>query len=168
MRGLSDPVVIGVVVAPHGVRGTLKVKVLGSGRHLRRGIEPIVKGERRRILTAREVPKGFLIDLQGIGNRESAAGLRGVELLLDRAELDTPEAEEFYVGDLVDLAVYDDTGKHVGSVVDLLETPAHEILVVRDDGSGDERYVPFTFEHVPTVDPKRGRIVVSLLETSPG
>jgi 16S rRNA processing protein RimM len=166
VKGLSDPVVIGVVIAPHGVRGTLKVKVLGSGRHLRRGIEPIVMGKRRRILTAREMPKGFLIDLQGIGNRESAAGLRGVELLLDRAELDAPEAEEFYVRDLVDLAVYDEAGKHVGSVVDLLETPAHEILVVRDDDSGDGRYVPFTFEHVPTVDANRGHIVVSLPETS--
>ena len=166
MRGLSDPVVIGVIIAPHGVRGTLKVKVLGSGRHLRCGIEPIVKGERRGILAARETPKGFLIDLQGIENRESAAGLRGVELLLDRAELDAPEAEEFYVGDLVDLAVYDETGRYIGSVVDLLETPAHEILVIRDDGSADERYVPFTFEHVPTVDPKRGRVVVSLPKAS--
>ena len=166
MRSLSDPVVIGVIIAPHGVRGTLKVKVLGSGRHLRRGIEPIVKGERRGILAARETPKGFLIDLQGIENRESAAGLRGVELLLDRAELDAPEAEEFYVGDLVDLAVYDERGRYIGSVVDLLETPAHEILVIRDDGSADERYVPFTFEHVPTVDPKRRRVVVSLPKAS--
>jgi 16S rRNA processing protein RimM len=166
VRDLSDPVVIGVVVAPHGVRGTLKVKVPGSGRHLRRGIQPVVKGERRRILGARETPKGFLIDLQGIENRESAAGLRGVELLLDRAELDAPEPEEFYVGDLVDLAVYNETGEHVGSVVDLLDTPAHEILVVRDDDAAEEHCVPFTFEHVPTVDANRGHIVVSLPETS--
>ncbi len=167
MEGLSDPVVIGVVVAPHGVRGTLKVRAPGSGRHLRRGVEPVVKRERRRILAARETPKGFLIDLEGIGNRELAAGLRGVELLLDRAELDAPEAEEFYVGDLVGLAAYDGAGKHIGSVIDLLETPAHEILVVRDDGSADELYVPFTFEHVPTVDPEGGRVVVNLPEVDP-
>jgi 16S rRNA processing protein RimM len=166
VRGFADPVVIGVVVAPHGVRGTLKVKVPGSGRHLRRGVEPVVRGERRRILAARETPKGFLLDLQEIGNRESAAGLRGMELLLDRAELDAPEAEEFYVGDLVDLGVYDEMGKHVGSVVDLFETPVHDILVIRNYGSADERYVPFTVEHVPAVDPKRGRVVVSLPEVS--
>ena len=37
MEDLSDPVVIGVVVAPHGVRGTLRVRALGpaapQGRH---------------------------------------------------------------------------------------------------------------------------------------
>jgi 16S rRNA processing protein RimM len=167
VEGLSDPVVIGVVVAPHGVRGTLKVRAPGSGRHLRHGVEPVVKGERRRILAARETPKGFLIDLEGIGNRELAAGLRGAELLLDRVELDAPEAEEFYVGDLVGLAAYDEAGKHIGSVVDLLETPAHEILVIRDDDSAEEHYIPFTFEHVPMVDPERSRVVVSLPEAPP-
>ena len=167
MEDLFDPVVIGIIVAPPGVRGTLKVRAPGAGRHLRYGVEPVVKGERRRILAARETPKGFLIDLEGIENRELAAGLRGAELLLDRAELDIPEAEEFYVGDLVGLAAYDGPGKRIGSVIEVLETPAHEILVIRDDGSADELYVPFTFEHVPTVDPERDRIVISLPEADP-
>ncbi len=129
MEGLLDPVMIGLIVAPHGVRGTLKVKAPGSGRHLRDGAEPLVEGERRRILAARETPKGFLVDLEGVTSREEAARLRGTELLLDREELDAPEKDEFYVGDLVGLAAYDVGGKNIGSVVDVLETPAHEVLV---------------------------------------
>jgi 16S rRNA processing protein RimM len=167
VEGLSDPVVIGVVVAPHGVRGTLKVRAPGSGCHLRYGVEPVVKGKRHRILAARETPKGFLIDLEGIGNRELAAGLRGAELLLDRVELDTPEGEDFYVGDLLDLVAYDEAGKHIGSVVDLLQTPTHEILVIRNDDWAEEHYIPFTFEHVPMVDPERRRVVVSFPEALP-
>ncbi len=161
MEGLLDPVMIGLIVAPHGVRGTLKVKAPGSGLHLREGAEPFVDGERRRILAARETPKGFLVDLEGVTSREEAARLRGTELLLDREELDAPEEDEFYVGDLVNLAAYDARGKNIGSVVDVLETPAHEVLVLRDE-SGAEHYVPFTFEHVPTVDPEVGRVVVNL------
>jgi 16S rRNA processing protein RimM len=159
---LADPVVIGVVVAPHGVRGTLKVKAPGSGRHLRHGVEPVVKGERRRILTARETPKGFLVNLEGIGDRELAAGLRWAELLLDREELDVPEEEEFYVEDLLSLAVYDGAGTHIGSVADIFETPAHEVLVVRSRESSTEQYVPFTVQHVPMVDAEGDRIVVNL------
>lgn len=161
MSDLADPVVIGLVAAPHGVRGGVKVKALGSGRHLREGVEPFINGERRRILAARETPKGFLVDFEGITDREEAARLRGAELVLDRGELDAPEAEGFYVGDLVGLSAYDPAGTCIGSVVDLLETPAHEILVVRDTRD-KEHYVPFTFEHVPTVDPEGGRVVVSL------
>jgi 16S rRNA processing protein RimM len=165
---LADPVVIGVISAPHGVRGTIRVRPLGSGRHLRRGVEPVVDGERRRILASRQTPKGFLVDLEGIGDRDRAASLRGVELVLDRDELDAPDEEEFYVGDLVGLKVYDEAGTRIGSVDDVLETPAHEILLIRDEEEEPaEHYVPFTHEHVPTVDPEGGRVVVNLPEVTP-
>lgn len=163
VEGLADPVVIGTIAAPHGVRGTLKVKVLGSGRHLRKGVKPVVKGERRRILAARETPKGFLVDFEGIEDRELAGCLRGTELLLDREELDALDAEEFYVGDLVGLEAYDAAGTRLGSVADIFETPAYEVLVVRDDESA-EHYVPFTLEHVPSVDMEEGRVVMNLSE----
>ena len=163
MEGLADPVVIGTIAAPHGVRGTLKVKAPGSGRHLRKGVKPVVKDERRRILAARETPKGFLVDLEGIGDRELAGRLRGAELLLGREELDALDEEEFYVGDLVGLEAYDAAGTHLGSVADIFETPAYEVLVVRDDESA-EHYAPFTLEHVPLVDMEEGRVVMNLSE----
>jgi len=163
MEVLRDPVVIGVISAPHGVRGTLRVKSLGAGRHLRCGVEPVVEGERRRILAARETPKGFLIDLEGIEDRDLAGSLRGSKLLLGREELDTPEEGEFYVRDLVGLEAHDEAGACLGSIADILETPAHEVLVVQD--FDEEIYVPFTFEHVPKVDLEGGHIVVSPPET---
>jgi len=161
---LDDPVVIGVLSAAHGVRGTIKVKAPGSGRHLRKGAEPVLNGERRRILASRQTPKGFLIDLEGIEDRAIAASLRGSELLLDRAELDAPDEEEFYIGDLIGLEVHDEAGTRIGSVVEVLGTPAHEVLIVRDDEDSAEHYVPFTFQHVTVVAPEEGYVVVSLPE----
>lgn len=156
---LPDPIVIGVIAAPHGVRGTLRVKPTGSGRHLREGVEPFVGDARRRILKARETPKGFLVDIEGVEDRDAAAALRGMEVVLDRAELDAPDEDEFYVEDLVGLEAYDaEGGEHVGAVVHVFPTPAHDVLVVR---LGDEEvYVPFTLEHVPEVDAEGGRISV--------
>ncbi len=154
----SDPVVIGVVVAPHGVRGTVKVRATGSGRHLREGVEPVVAGRPRRISRVRETPKGFLIDLEGIEDRSGAAAFRGAELMLDRRELDAPQEGEFYVGDLVGLTAMSDAGEVVGTVAETFETPAHEILVVRNEG--DVLFVPLTLEHVPEVDLDARRVVV--------
>jgi 16S rRNA processing protein RimM len=152
----SDPVVIGVVVAPHGVRGTVRVRA--TGRHLREGVEPVMAGVRRRIARVRETPKGFLVDLEGIVDRSAAAAFKGEELLLDRRELDAPEEGEFYVGDLVGLTAVSDAGETLGAVEQTFETPAHEILVVRKDE--DVLYVPFTVEHVPEVDLDARRVVV--------
>jgi 16S rRNA processing protein RimM len=154
----SDPVVIGVVAAPHGVRGTVRVRATGTGRHLREGVEPFVAGGRRRIARVRETPKGFLVDLEGVGDRSGAAAFKGEELILDRSELDAPEEGEFYVGDLVGLTAFGDAGEVLGTVERTFETPAHEILVVRDEG--DDLYVPFTVEHVPEVDLAARRVVV--------
>jgi 16S rRNA processing protein RimM len=160
VEDLSDPVAIGVVVAPHGVRGTLRVRALGAGQHLREGREPVVAGVRRRISSARQSPKGFLLDLEGVESRTDAQPLRGEQLLLDREELDSTEEGEFYVADLVGLKAVSDAGEVLGTVTDTFETAAHEVLVVREEKGRQDLYLPFTMEHVPQVDLQTGRIVV--------
>lgn len=154
----EDPVVIGFVGPPHGVRGTLRVKPAGDGRHLREGVEPFVGGERRRIVGSRSTNKGFLLDLEGVGSREAAEALRSEELQLDRCELDEPGEGEFYVEDLVGLAAIDESGGSLGVVSEVFETPAHEVVVIRSEDG--EALVPFTLEHVPEVDAGSGRLVV--------
>jgi len=155
---LDEPVAIGVVVGPHGVRGTLRVRAFGSGRHLRKGMEPVVGGVKRRISAARETPKGFLIDVEGVGSREGASSLKGEELLVDRDDLDPPDDDEFYVSDLVGLIAFDDTGEVLGTVDDTFETAAHEVLVIRRKDK--DLYVPFTLEHVPELDLESRRVVI--------
>jgi 16S rRNA processing protein RimM len=157
---LSDPVAIGVVVAPHGVRGTLRVRALGAGKHLREGKEPVVAGVRRQISSARQTPKGFLLDLEGVESRTDAQPLRGEQLLLDRSELDSTEEGEFYVADLVGLTAVSDAGEVLGKVADTFETAAHEVLVVREVRGGQDLFLPFTFEHVPELDLQKGHVVV--------
>ena len=158
MSDLSDPVTIGTVVGTHGVRGTVRVKPTGTGEHLREGVSPLVAGTRRAIKVARPTPKGFLLDLKGVDDRRAAAALGGEALLLDRAELGSPEEGEFYVDDLVGLAALDEAGERLGEVAETFETAAHEVLVVRTEGG--DLLVPFTLEHVPGVDLGSGRITV--------
>ncbi len=137
----------------------MRVKPTGSGRHLRVGVEPLLGEARRRILKARKTPKGFLVDVEGVEDRAGAAALRGMEIVLDRADLDAPQPDEFYVGDLVGLEAYDaGNGEHVGVVVHVFPTPTHDVLVVGKDD--EEVYVPFTLEHVPEVDAEGGRVSV--------
>jgi 16S rRNA processing protein RimM len=156
----SDPVVIGVVLAPHGLRGTLRVRATGSGRHLREGVEPLVADRRRRISRVRRTPKGFLVDLEGVEDRAGAAACTGEDLVLDRSELDAPGEGAFYVGDLVGLRAVNEAGEVVGIVDETFETPAHEVLVIRKEEGAPVLYVPFTLEHAPEVDLEGGVVVV--------
>ena len=160
MEEIPDLIVIGVVGAPHGVQGTVRVKATGSGRHLREGAEPLAGGLRRRIKRVRETPKGLLVDFQGVDSREAASALRGIELQFDRSDLDTLEEGEFYVDDLAGLSAVSEAEEELGTVSEVFETPAHEVLVVRNERSSRELFVPFTLEHVPEVDLEKGYIVV--------
>lgn len=137
----------------------MRVRAFGSGKHLRKGTEPVVGKVKRRILVARETPKGFLIDVEGVGGRDEASSLQGEELWLERGDLDAPEEGEFYVTDLVGLTAVDDAGEMLGTVDDTFETAAHEVLVVREK-DGRELYVPFTLEHVPELDLASRRVVI--------
>ena len=154
----QDPVTIGTVVGTHGVRGTVRVRPTGTGEHLREGVNPSIAGAHRPIKGVRVTPKGFLLDLEGVADRRMAASLRGEALVLDRADLDSPEEGEFYVDDLVGLTAVGEAGAPLGEVAETFETAAHEVLVVRTP-DGDV-LVPFTMEHVPGVDLESGRVDV--------
>lgn len=146
----------------------MRVRATGSGRHLREGAEPLVAGRRRRILRARQTPKGFLLDLEDVNDRSVARALAGAELVLDRSELDANEEGEFYVADLVGLAAQTEDGRTLGRIRETFETRAHEVLVISGEGPGAaESYVPFTLEHVPEVDFQGGRVVVRPPEEEP-
>lgn len=148
---------IGIILSPHGVRGTLRVKATGDGRHLREGMSPVVGGERRGIQRSRETPKGFLIDFEGLSSRYEANRFRGETLSLERRELDEPEPDEFYVSDLIGLIATNESGESIGAVSDVVEAPGQDTLVIRN---GDEELlVPFVAKYVPEVDLEHGLTV---------
>jgi 16S rRNA processing protein RimM len=74
-----------------------------------------------------------LLDLAA--TRDEAIGLQGRELLAAGDELD--QQPHYRVGDLLGLPVRTASGRLVGEARDVLETPAHEILVVRAPDGAD-------------------------------
>jgi 16S rRNA processing protein RimM len=67
--------------------------------------------------------------------RDEAIALQGLELLAAGDALD--RRPHYRVGDLLGLPVRTASGRAVGEVRDVLESPAHEILAVRAPDGGD-------------------------------
>lgn len=88
-----------------------------------------------------------LLDLAA--SREEAIALQGLELLASGDELD--QQPHYRVGDLLGAAVETASGRPVGTVSDVLETPAHEVLAVRRP-DGDEVLIPLVDELVRLED----------------
>jgi 16S rRNA processing protein RimM len=87
--------------------------------------------------------------------------LRGQLLLIPEDEA-LPLAEgEYFLYQLVGLAVYTDEGEHLGSLVEVLETKANNVFVVR--GSRGEVLLPDIDEVVLEIDFEAERMLVHLL-----
>ena len=158
----ASRVCLGVVTAPHGVRGVVRLKSFTAAprdiaRYGRledeggdRQFELTVVGEGRGVLLAR---------LSGVADRNGAEALRGLRLYLPRAKLPPPQAEEYYHADLIGLSAVLGDGTPIGEVRAVHDFGAGDTLeIVRP--AGPPLLVPFTRAVVPVVDLPGGRLVL--------
>jgi 16S rRNA processing protein RimM len=99
------------------------------------------------------------VELQGIADREAAAGLRGCEVLIDRTALPPAAPGEYYREDLEGFAVRNTEGALLGIVQHFLEAPAGALMVVKA-GDERERWLPASAPHLKRVDLARREIEV--------
>ena len=154
---------VGVITAPHGVRGQVRVKSFTAEPGDIAQYAPLVNvdGEREYRLEFVGHARGVLLAwVDGVRDRNAAETLRGTELFIDRDTLPEPEDEdEFYQADLVGLAAVRPDGSAYGTVKALHDFGAGDMIEFELAGSGDV-ILPFTREVVPEIDLEQGRLVV--------
>lgn len=163
----SEPVFIAVGIArrPHGLRGEMAVSVLtdfperlqvGSRLFLGEGHEPVT------IRSRREHNEDLLVAFEEFPTRESLDHYRNAPLLVRIQDQPELAAGEYYHHQLLGLRVVDQ-GEHLyGVLVEILETGANDVYVVRDE-AGAETLFPAIPDVVLAVDLEQGRIVVKPL-----
>jgi 16S rRNA processing protein RimM len=129
-------VALGMIVAPHGVRGEVKVRPYNPDSPLLADSETLWLRQRdgSRSIDVRGVrrqPRGLLFSIEGVDSREAADALRGAELCLARADFPEPEEGEHYLVDLLGLRAVGPDGEAVGEVIDTIAYPAADVLCVR-------------------------------------
>jgi len=162
--GATRRLCIGIVTAPHGVRGALRIKSFTDVPEdiARYGPVEDEDGRRRFELSLRGAAKGVLIaSLSGVDDRDQAEALRGLRLYLPRTALPPPGPEEYYHADLIGLEAVLGDGTLVGRVRAIYDFGAGDTLeLARPDAP--PVMVPFTRAIVTVVEPERGRLVLEL------
>ncbi|QJD28761.1 ribosome maturation factor RimM [Methylococcus geothermalis] len=160
----SDPaVVVGRIVGAFGVRGWVKASSFTDpvGNVIRYIPWTLRQGDTERrvdVLEGREHGGCVIVRLQGVDTREAAEALKGFEVTVRRSQLPPPAPGEYYRVDLIGLKVTNLNGVEFGEVVDVMETGANDVLVVRGER---ERLIPFVQgEFVKSVNLAESRMVV--------
>ena len=160
--GASSLIEVGVVGAPFGVRGWVKVRsyMQPPDRLLEQPSLMLRMGGAWRAyrIEARGRSGGQLtVKLEGIADRAQAQMLRGSVVGIERSELPTPDDKDFYRADLIGCEVVNLAGARLGVVQHFVEVPGHALMVVRGDR---EYWVPAVPQHLKRVDLAARRIVV--------
>lgn len=157
----TDLIAIGRIVAPHGVRGELRVAVLTEFPERFLDMKRVlVEGKGEMTVTGVRTHQDIiLMTLAEVKDRDAASALRGRLLQVTRAELMPLPEGQFYVFDLVGVKVFDEAGQELGVLEEVLQPGANDVyLIRRTDGS--ELLLPALRSVVLTVDMPGRRMVV--------
>ena len=158
----ANLIVVGRVAGAFGVKGEVRITTytadplaLAEYRDLKRqdGAPALT------ILSARPTKGGIIVRTREVETREQAEALRGLKLHIPRDVLPEPETEdEFYVADLIGLAVETPEGEPLGRVKEVRDFGAGDLLEVAPV-AGESWWLPFTKESVPEVQVAERRVV---------
>lgn len=160
-RGAGQVVVVGRLGAPFGVQGWVKLESYTEPPEqilrypaLRAG----AAGDQVAVRDWKRVGRGQLaVRIDGVASRDAAVGLRGAELWVRRADLPPTAPGEYYFADLIGLVAVNLEGDALGQVAEILELPAHPVLVLHGER---ERLVPLVQERLIKVDLDAGRLTL--------
>lgn len=165
---MENLVNIGTIVGTHHLTGSVKVNSIFEDIDVIMGEKVLIeKGEKRKLLTVKNVKrlndKKLILDFAEIKNIDEAREINNFQIKIRRDLLPEKNSEDFYINDLLGVEVYENDEK-IGEILDVLETAAHDILIVKDIISKNEIMIPLIEQFVESVDFENNKINVILIE----
>lgn len=162
----NDFLLVGRITGPFGVRGELKVTLISSRPDHLATIKQMFIGATFRPCSVSRLHEHkasvYILRLNEVSTRDEAEELRGTELYIQAKDAAPLDEDEYFLHDLVGLRVQTKAGDDIGTVVELIETGANEVLVVRQIGQADV-LIPMVRTIVERIDIAAGIIEVTSL-----
>jgi 16S rRNA processing protein RimM len=145
---------MGRIAAPFGIKGWVKVQAFSEDPSTLMDFESwrVGRGAEHKLYTVEAIQdhsNTLVAKLAGIDDRDAAYALRGQEISVARSALPPPEENEYYWSDLIGLTAVNSEGIELGKVDSLMETGAHDVLVIKGKR---EHLIPFVAQFVGKVD----------------
>lgn len=126
---------IGIIVAPFGIRGELKVFSLSDipGRFAQLDSIFIGPDHAPRKITAVRPYKGdmFVLKFAGIDDATTADTMRNLDLSIPLDKLATLPPDSYYQHDILGMHVAILNGRELGTIIEIMETGSNDVYVVK-------------------------------------
>lgn len=164
----GEPVylVVGFLRRAHGLRGEIIMDLHTDFPERFQSGRKLFVGEEHKPITlsnARPHAKGMLVKFKGVETPEDAGLLRNQWVYISSTDVPSLPEGKLYQHELFGFRVVDENGDSLGDLVEIIETGANDVYVVRDE-SGKEILLPAIPSVVLETDPSRRVMRVHLLE----
>lgn len=156
---------IGTILRPHGIKGEILIQF---NRENAEGIlqVPYIIIENELdvfdIEVLRSHKKNYIMKLVGINHIDQVESWRGRSLFVDEWPEEILDEGEYYVEDLIGMDVIDESGRLIGRLTSVMDTPANEIYLI--EGPFGQVMIPAVAEFILEISLKDKKILVHLLE----
>ncbi len=161
---MTDRVIVGALGGAFGVQGELRLKSFCADPSAIADYTPLYTEDGRsfaQLVLTGQLKNGFSARLDGVVTKEDADALRNTNLYADRARLPSLPDDEYYYSDLIGLTVLDTGGTALGTVKNVMDHGAGDLLEITIVGHSETVLLPFTKEIVPTIDLSAEKIIVN-------
>ena len=159
---MTNRVIVGTIGGAFGVQGEIRLKSFCADPQAIADYAPLYTEDGKvfaQLVLTGQLKNGFTARINGVVSKEDADLLRNVDLYADRAVMPSLPDDEYYYTDLSGLTVVDTGGATLGTVKNLMDHGAGDLLEVFMPGQSDTILLPFTQAAVPTGDLTAKRIV---------
>jgi 16S rRNA processing protein RimM len=154
-------ILVGRVAGAFGVKGEVRVTAYTAEPAALLDYKDLKREDGSPALTltsGRPAKGGLVVRAAEVETREEAEALRGLKLFIPRDILPEPDEDEFYVTDLIGLAVETLDGEPLGRIRQVQDFGAGDLLEIQPE-AGPSWWLPFTKEAVPEMRLAEGKVV---------
>lgn len=157
---------VGFLRRPHGLRGEIIMDLhTDFPERLKRGRKLLVSEDHRPVTvqSVREHQNGVLIKFNGVDTSEDAGQFRNQWVYVKASDLPPLPEGQIYQHELFGFKVVDENDNLLGELVEILETGANDVYVVKDE-TGRELLLPAIPSVILNLDVARRLMHVHVLE----
>lgn len=159
---------VGVITNTHGIRGEVKVFPTTDDPARFKKLKQVFLDTGKEYLEMEIEQVKFLKQLvilkfKGYDTINDIEKYKQKRLLVDREHAVKLKKDEYFIADLLGLSVYTESGGHLGTLKDVLQTGANDVYVVEMEDN-KEVLIPAIRECILSVDLDKRRMQVHLLE----
>lgn len=167
---------IGVITTSHGLKGEVKVYPTTESPERFKEVKKVqIRTPKDTIETeiteARSFKNLAIVKFAAFNDIEQVKNLHNAEIYISREDGQKLEEGEYYIADLIGCRVFDEEGKYLGHLKDVLQTGANDVYVVDTENCENESVkegrgellLPVIEQCIRKVDIEKGEITVFLM-----